>query len=129
MQDWRAAKGQRVGSAPLRPGWGIGGAVSIRGQWSRASEAIVAPLAADFNNGSRPIHGDQHLVTAPRRGVHEARARRRATTFGRAATKASMSSSVVGQPTETRSERSASTPMACSTGEGSRDSEEQAEPE
>ncbi len=39
------------------------------------------------------------------------------------------SSSVVDQPTDNRRLRSASTPMAASTGDGSRDSDEQALPE
>src|SRR5437899_286502 len=57
------------------------------------------------------------------------RARSRETTSGSAFTNASMSSSVVDHPTDTRSERSASTPMASSTGDGSSDSDEQALPE
>jgi len=40
-----------------------------------------------------------------------------------------VSESVVDQPTDNRSERSGSAPMASSTGEGARNSEEQAEPE
>jgi len=50
-------------------------------------------------------------------------------TSGSAVSSASMSASELDQPTETRSERCASTPMASSTGDGSRASDEHALPE
>ena len=50
-------------------------------------------------------------------------------TAGNDAAKAATSASPVDQPTEQRSERSAAAPIAASTGEGSRVSEEHADPE
>src|ERR1039458_2872754 len=57
------------------------------------------------------------------------RARNCATTRGNAVANASTSSSVVDHPTDRRSERSESTPMAASTGDGARDSDEHDDPE
>ena len=50
-------------------------------------------------------------------------------TAGSAREATSTSSSFVDHPTDSRNERSAGTPMASSTGEGSSDSDEQADPE
>ena len=57
------------------------------------------------------------------------RPRNRSTIPGKTSTNRSTSASVDDQPTETRSERSASTPIAASTGDGSSVSDEHDEPE
>ena len=62
-------------------------------------------------------------------GLSSRRPLSRATTAPKACPKASTSSSVVDQPTDSRSECSASTPMASRTGEGASDSDEHDEPE
>src|SRR5664280_390315 len=69
------------------------------------------------------------LVGTCRRTHGRARSRSRRTTPPKAAAKASTSAAVVDHPTDTRSERSPSTPMAWSTGDGSSDSDEHDDPE
>ena len=67
--------------------------------------------------------------SAARWSAAPASRRSRSITRGRASHARSTSSSVVDQPTDSRRLRSASTPMASSTGDGSSDSDEQALPE
>ena len=80
---------------------------------------------------ARPRGGASRCVVMPRSLPTRANARvpARPTTTGSASRNASTSAAVDDQPTLTRSERSASTPIAASTGDGSSDSLEHDEPE
>src|SRR5690606_6384446 len=72
-----------------------------------------------------PVADDAIEVEDHRGGLHRPapRARSWSMTSGSVRTSRSPSGSLVDHPTETRSDRCASTPMASSTGEGSSDSE------
>ena len=91
----------------------------------------ASPAGAGDGAGDREGVGTTTATTRQRRRRRRQlrSARRAATTSPKAEPNAAMSASVVDQPTETRSEWLASTPIASRTGDGSMLSDEQADPE
>ena len=102
-----------------------GRAVAVLGDHLEAER-----LAVEGRGPARVAHVEHGVVEPRTVAVMTLRnPLRRSTIPGNTSTKRSTSAVVDDQPTETRSERSASTPIAASTGDGSSVSDEHAEPE
>src|SRR6266404_4466741 len=102
-----------------------GCSLAIIGQDLEAERLLV-----ERGGSARVAHVENGVIEAPNSCSHDARNPLRCSTIpGKTSTNRPTSAAVDDQPTDIRSDRSPSTPMASRTGEGSSVSDEQAEPE